>query len=162
MKVIKINYKKDYERLQKELEKLKVQIEEQKSYYDDQSRIHEDYIGELLIRQGTYEERIKNLEQETETSQKNETKVLLENKKLHEQLITLKASYKNIYNSLGGTKKQNNKLLRENGKLISKNEFLEFRLKYFKIKNEPTMKELQEYERTHMSPKKRKELEKVI
>ncbi len=157
-------YKKRYEELQRSFHST---LENQKKSFEEQLNRNQDWLKDLLFEKNNLEKNIAKLETELKAS--NNTNAVLKLslnevsnklKKLSARNIELNSASKSLRAKLGGSQKEINKLREELGMSVLKIQLMGEQLKKFRIKP-PTIKELMEYERTHKSPKNRKEKQNV-
>lgn len=162
-----IFYKKRYLEMKRKYQNLlelkDALLENLERKYIDATNRDREWQKDLLFEKAELEAKIKKLEERTKKAEEISECFRLDNEvymkdniELSQENATLKGTKAMLRASLGGTTKQNNKLLQELGVMKLKLELMEKRMKEYKLPA-PTMEELYEYERTHKSPRKRKE-----
>lgn len=150
----------------KEIECFKKQYQENIEIMDDhyQNIMNRDreWLRQLLTEKSELESKVKLL-QNSKTKLEEKVKILQEDydvswvdtQKSEQEKIELKEKLRGVSATLGGTTKQNHKLLKRIGELELYCGVLEEKLKKSGIRK-PTMQDFQEYEMTHKSPFKKK------
>lgn len=166
-----IFYKKRYDELQKQHKLQKNLYAEnlevlEKKYTENLCR-DRDWTKQLLFEKNELEHEIKSLKKKTKQAEMTSECFRRDNEiyKSDLEIISTKnqvllEANRMLKASLGGTTKKNNKLLQELGIMKLKVEFMEGRLKEYKLPS-PTMNELWEYERTRKSPRNKSKKEGI-
>lgn len=158
----KKRYLELYKRHEAAIEANEIIIRNLENRYTEIMQRDRDWNKELLFQNSELNQEIKKLKERTKKAEEISECFRLDNEiykedftKIAKENAILKEAKQYLRASLGGTKKQNNKLNQELGIMKLKLEIMEKTLKEYKLPP-PTMKEIYEYERTGKSPRKNK------